>query len=81
MPLLPWLSFPINFLGNASGAMSSLALVYVGLTGDAFFPSAKRAQALTAAVASSSGRVSFRRNGIDRESRFSISEADHVIQV
>ncbi|EJD05774.1 uncharacterized protein FOMMEDRAFT_139123 [Fomitiporia mediterranea MF3/22] len=65
IPLLPLLRLPIKFLGNATGALSSLALVYVGLTGDAFFPSARRARALTAAVANSSGRVNYRRSGID----------------
>lgn len=68
LPLLPWLTFPLKFLGNATGALSTLALVYTGLTGDAFFPSARRARALAAAIANSSGRVSFRRSGIDRKS-------------
>lgn len=67
LPLLPWLTFPLNVLGNISGALSSLALVYTGLTGDAFFPGARRARALAAAVESSSGKVRYRRSGVDRK--------------
>ncbi|KAH8117285.1 plasma-membrane choline transporter-domain-containing protein [Phellopilus nigrolimitatus] len=65
MPLLPWLTLPLNMLGNMTGALSTLALVYTGLTGDAFFPSARRARVLTAAVMNSSGKVKYRRTGID----------------
>ena len=69
LSILPLLAMPINFLGNLTGALSNLALIYVGITGDAFFPSARRAQALTVAVANSSGRVKYRRSGIDRKFR------------
>lgn len=67
LPLLPWFTLPLRFIGNLTGALSTLALVYVGLTGDEFFPSARRSRALTASVVNSVGRVSYRREGIDRE--------------
>ncbi|KAL5490248.1 hypothetical protein ACEPAI_5081 [Sanghuangporus weigelae] len=63
VPLLPLLKFPLNFLGNTASALSTLALVYTGLTGDAFFPSARRARALTMAAAN--GRLTYRRSGVD----------------
>jgi hypothetical protein len=44
----------VGMLDNASTALSKYALVYVGLTGDAFFVAARRARALTAAVEGSS---------------------------
>ncbi|THH11841.1 hypothetical protein EW145_g388 [Phellinidium pouzarii] len=65
VPLLPWLKLPLNMLTNVTGALSTLALVYVGLTGDEFFPSARRARALSAAVTNFSGRVKYRRSGLD----------------
>lgn len=71
IPLLPWLTLPINVLGNISGALSSLALVYTGLTGDAFFPGARRARALVAAVENAAGKVRYRRSGVDRKFRLS----------
>lgn len=49
-PLLYWFSLPISLLGNISTSLSAYALVYTGITGDAFFPSAHRARALTVAV-------------------------------
>ena len=72
LSVLPLLAMPINFLGNLTSTLSSLALIYIGLTGDAFFPSARRAQALVSAITNSSGRVKYRRSGIDRKS-FSFS--------
>lgn len=68
LPLLPFLTFPINVLGNMTGALSTLALIYVGLTGDSFFPSARRARALAAATSAAAGKVRYRRQGIDRMS-------------
>ncbi|KAI5124375.1 hypothetical protein M0805_008978 [Coniferiporia weirii] len=65
MPFIPWFAFPLNLLENMTGTLSTLALVYVGLTGDAFFSSAKRARALTSAVSNSGGRVKYRRSGLD----------------
>ena len=64
-PLLPLLRFPCSFLGNAASTLSTLALVYTGLTGDAFFPGARRARAVTTAAAN--GRLTYRRSGVDRE--------------
>lgn len=50
----------VGYLENVTGTLSKYALVYMGLTGDPFFPSARRARALTAAVESSSV-VNYRR--------------------
>jgi hypothetical protein len=44
----------VGMLDNATTALSKYALVYVGLTGDAFFVAARRAKALTASVESAS---------------------------
>jgi len=53
----PWLQpvviasgFAVGYLENATSSLSTYGLVYTGLTGDPFLPSARRAQALTAAV-------------------------------
>ncbi|KAI0928896.1 hypothetical protein AcW2_004758 [Taiwanofungus camphoratus] len=43
-------SMAVACLENVTGTLSTHALVYAGLTGDAFFPSARRSRALTAAV-------------------------------
>lgn len=40
----------VGMLDNATTALSKYALVYVGLTGDAFFVAARRAKALTSSV-------------------------------
>lgn len=55
--LRPWLqplvigaSMAVGLLDNVTTSLSKYALVYVGLTGDAFFVGARRARALTAAV-------------------------------
>jgi hypothetical protein len=53
----PWLQpvvigsgFAVGYLENATSSLSTYGLIYTGLTGDPFFPSARRAKALTAAV-------------------------------
>ncbi|KAI6164082.1 plasma-membrane choline transporter-domain-containing protein [Pisolithus thermaeus] len=58
--LRPWLqpvtigmSVAVTYLESITSSLSRYALVYVGLTGDSFFPSARRARALTVAVESS----------------------------
>ena len=43
----------VGYLENVTNTLSTYALVYVGLTGDPFFPSARRSRALTGAVESS----------------------------
>ena len=57
LPIRPFLQplviasvFVVGYLENATSSLSTHALVYLGLTGDPFFPSARRAAALTAAV-------------------------------
>ncbi|KAI0636552.1 plasma-membrane choline transporter-domain-containing protein [Trametes polyzona] len=40
----------VGYLEAVTSSLSTYALVYTGLTGDAFFPSARRARALTSAV-------------------------------
>lgn len=40
----------VGYLETVTTALSKYALVYAGLTGDPFFPSARRAQALTRSV-------------------------------
>jgi len=40
----------VGYLNGVTMALSKYALVYSGLTGDAFMPSARRAKALTASV-------------------------------
>lgn len=67
LPLLPWFALPLRFIGNWTGSLSTLALAYVGLTGDEFFPSARRARVLAGAVSNATGKVRYRRDGIDRE--------------
>ncbi|OCH93823.1 hypothetical protein OBBRIDRAFT_770801 [Obba rivulosa] len=52
--------FAVGYVENVTSTLSTHALVYTGLTGDAFFPSAKRARALTGAVESPS-LVNYRR--------------------
>jgi hypothetical protein len=59
--LRPWLqpvtygaAVAVGMLDNASSSLSKYALVYTGLTGDAFFPSARRARALTTSVENAS---------------------------
>lgn len=62
--LRPWLQpitigagMAVAYLEGVTSSLSRYALVYVGLTGDPFFPSARRARALTVAVEiSSTGR-------------------------
>jgi hypothetical protein len=57
----PWLrpltigaAMAVGYLESVTSTFSKYALVYTGLTGDPFFPSARRARALTAAVESAS---------------------------
>lgn len=57
LPVRPFLQplvlasvFAVGYLENATSSLSTHALAYLGLTGDPFFPSARRAAALTAAV-------------------------------
>ncbi|KAF8550443.1 hypothetical protein OG21DRAFT_1499790 [Imleria badia] len=57
--LRPWLqpltmgaSMAVGYLETVTTSFSKYALVYTGLTGDPFLPSARRARALTAAVES-----------------------------
>ncbi|GJE90685.1 plasma-membrane choline transporter-domain-containing protein [Phanerochaete sordida] len=45
----------VSYLENVTNTLSTYALVYLGLTGDAFFPSARRARALTSTVETSAG--------------------------
>ena len=68
LPFLPFMTLPLHFIDNATGALSTLALVYVGLTGDAFFPSARRARTLTNLITRSGGKVKYRQSGADRKS-------------
>lgn len=44
----------VGYLESITNALSTYALVYTGLTGDPFMPSARRARALIGAVESSS---------------------------
>ena len=55
--LRPWLQplavgsgIAVAYLETVTSALSRYALIYTGLTGDPFFPSARRARALTVAV-------------------------------
>ena len=50
----------VGFLEGATTALSRYALVYTGLTGDAFFASARRAKALTDASAAAKHRRKFK---------------------
>lgn len=59
--LRPWLQpltigagMAVSYLETVTSSLSKYALVYTGLTGDPFFPSARRARALTGAVESAS---------------------------
>lgn len=47
-------SLAVGYLENVTGTLSTYALVYVGLTGDPFMPSARRGRALTGAIEGSS---------------------------
>ena len=57
LPVRPFLQplviasvFAVGYLENSTSSLSTHALAYLGLAGDPFFPSARRASALTAAV-------------------------------
>jgi hypothetical protein len=47
LPIVVPLAAPTAFLSNHMASLSHHALVYSGITGEAFFPSARRARALT----------------------------------
>lgn len=47
LPIVVPLAAPAAFLSNHMASLSHYALVYAGITGEAFFPSARRARALT----------------------------------
>lgn len=50
------LLFAAGYLEDAAGSLSKYALVYVGLTGEGFWVSARRARALVAGTESGAGR-------------------------
>ena len=50
------LLYAAGYLEDAAGSLSKYALVYVGLTGEGFWVSARRARALVAAAEGGSGR-------------------------
>lgn len=50
------LLFAAGYLEDAAGSLSKFALVYVGLTGEGFWVSARRARALVAGAESGAGR-------------------------
>jgi Plasma-membrane choline transporter len=50
----------VRMLEGVTTALSRHALIYTGLTGDAFFPSARRARALTDATAAAKHRQKFK---------------------
>ncbi len=54
------LLFAANYLEDAAGSLNKYALVYVGITGEGFWVSARRARALVASADSGAGR--FRKN-------------------
>jgi hypothetical protein len=54
------LLFAAGYLEDAAGSLSKYALVYVGLTGEGFWVSARRARALVAGAESGTGR--FKKN-------------------
>lgn len=67
-PLIIGASMAVGMLDNVTTALSKYALVYVGLTGDAFFVAARRARALTAAVEGASEGKYRRKFKTERES-------------
>jgi Plasma-membrane choline transporter len=52
-PLVIAAGFAVRYLDNATSSLNTYGLIYTGLTGDAFFPSARRANALTMSLNSS----------------------------
>jgi hypothetical protein len=54
------LLYAAGYLEDAAGSLSKYALVYVGLTGEGFWVSARRSRALVAGAEKGSGR--FRKN-------------------
>ncbi|KAH9917426.1 plasma-membrane choline transporter-domain-containing protein [Fomitopsis serialis] len=53
-------SMLVGYMETITGTLSKYALIYVGLTGDPFFPSARRSRALTATVEHTSA-INYRR--------------------
>lgn len=53
----------VGALDNVTTALSEYALIYTGLTGDPFMPSARRARALTTNAEAKIGRATRRRRG------------------
>jgi hypothetical protein len=51
------LLFAAGYLEDAAGSLSKFALVYVGLTGEGFWVSARRAKALAAGAETGAGRI------------------------
>ena len=51
------LLFAAGYLEDAAGSLSKYALVYVGLTGEGFWVSARRARALVAGAENGAGRI------------------------
>ncbi len=54
------LLFAAGYLEDAAGSLSKYALVYVGITGEGFWVSARRARALVTSAESGAGR--FKKN-------------------
>lgn len=54
------LLYAAGYLENAAGSLSKYALVYVGITGEGFWLSARRARALVTSAESGTGR--FKKN-------------------
>jgi len=67
-PLVFASAFAVGYLENVTSSLSTYALAYLGLTGDQFLPSARRAAALTAAVDNSVAkyRRKFKNDGTAR---------------
>jgi len=65
-PLIYAAAVAAGYLEGASSTLSKYALVYVGITGDPFWPSARRARALAVAAESSGGKYK-RRFQTERE--------------
>jgi hypothetical protein len=67
------MAMAVGMLDNVTTALSKYVLVYTGLTGDAFFPGARRARALTAAVEASAEGKYLRKFKKERESVSNLS--------
>jgi hypothetical protein len=69
-PLVLVSAFAVGYLENTTSSLSTYALAYLGLTGDPFFPSARRAAVLTTAVNAS---VSKYRRKFKNDGRYTVS--------